>query len=257
MAQPCGFGFATNPSMPPAGFEPPCKSALYSARCHLPLSGVDSTRDDRRSSQTSSCSTFESTRRARACARSPATSTRVGRRPPTAARSGGRRLCERFSSVQVGPSQSKGKCRPSDMATGSGQCRLICRCRAASRRPRATSRRPRATSRRAPRPLGPVRDATIMGDYWLPKERFARVATPTLVLDGGASPPMAGRDCSETRGDAAERAAANPGGTAAQRRPGGTGAGGRELLSRIAVEPTTYAWREVLDREGGATCAFA
>jgi pimeloyl-ACP methyl ester carboxylesterase len=31
-----------------------------------------------------------------------------------------------------------------------------------------------------------------MGDYWLPKERFARVATPTLVLDGGASPPWLG-----------------------------------------------------------------
>jgi pimeloyl-ACP methyl ester carboxylesterase len=32
-------------------------------------------------------------------------------------------------------------------------------------------------------------DATIMGDYWLPTERFAGVRTPTIVLDGGASPP--------------------------------------------------------------------
>ena len=35
-------------------------------------------------------------------------------------------------------------------------------------------------------------DATIMGDYWLPKERFAAVQTPALVLDGGASPPWMG-----------------------------------------------------------------
>ncbi len=35
-------------------------------------------------------------------------------------------------------------------------------------------------------------DATIMGDYWLQKERFVRVETPTLVIDGGASPPWMG-----------------------------------------------------------------
>jgi pimeloyl-ACP methyl ester carboxylesterase len=33
-----------------------------------------------------------------------------------------------------------------------------------------------------------VYDATIMGDYSLPRARIARVAVPTLVLDGGTTP---------------------------------------------------------------------
>jgi pimeloyl-ACP methyl ester carboxylesterase len=32
-------------------------------------------------------------------------------------------------------------------------------------------------------------DATIMGDYALPKERVAAITIPTLVIDGGASFP--------------------------------------------------------------------
>jgi hypothetical protein len=43
----------------------------------------------------------------RACARSPATSTRTERGPPTAARSGGPRPCARFSSAHVRPRPSR------------------------------------------------------------------------------------------------------------------------------------------------------
>jgi len=54
-------------------------------------------RDDRPSSQTSSCCTFRrSMRRARACVRSPATSTPPRRRRRTAGRGGCPRLCARF-----------------------------------------------------------------------------------------------------------------------------------------------------------------
>ena len=40
-------------------------------------------------------------------------------------------------------------------------------------------------------------DATIMGEYWLPKDRFAAVQTPTVVLDGGASPAWMGETAQE------------------------------------------------------------
>jgi hypothetical protein len=40
-------------------------------------------------------------------------------------------------------------------------------------------------------------DATIMGQYWLPKERFATIQTPAIVLDGGASPDWLGQTAQE------------------------------------------------------------
>jgi len=43
-------------------------------------------------------------------------------------------------------------------------------------------------------------DATIMGDYSLPTELVASVATPTIVLDGGASPAWI-RDTARTMAD--------------------------------------------------------
>jgi pimeloyl-ACP methyl ester carboxylesterase len=35
-------------------------------------------------------------------------------------------------------------------------------------------------------------DAAVMGDYAMPTERVASVQAPTLVIDGGASPPWMG-----------------------------------------------------------------
>jgi hypothetical protein len=64
-------------------------------------------------------------------------------------------------------------------------------------------------------------DAIIMGDDEVPAERVASVTTPTLVLTGGASPPVVARHGTSDRRPAARGAAAGPGGAGAQRRPPG------------------------------------
>jgi hypothetical protein len=65
-------------------------------------------RDEPPSSRTSSCSAFgQSKRRARACARSPAISTRARRQPPTVARSGGAQRFGLFSVARTAASASQ------------------------------------------------------------------------------------------------------------------------------------------------------